>query len=40
LGENIVWVEYYGQKCKFKMADSWLGVVILVKLKNAVAREG
>jgi len=27
LNENIFWVENYGQKCKFKMADPWLGVV-------------
>jgi len=27
LNENIFWVENHGQKCKFKMADSWLGVV-------------
>ena len=33
LNENIIWVENYGQKCKFKMAEFWLGMVIPVKLK-------
>ena len=32
LNENIVWVENYGRKCKFQMADFWLGVVISVRL--------
>ena len=34
LNENSIWVENHGQKCKFKMVEFWLGVVILVKLKR------